>query len=361
MKRNIILLLPYPVLLIAFLLYRQKDLIIYPAPASVIELYSDSDTNPEGKSSKPVSYFSDSAMSVRFTLHDGYGFPYAGIQFFLDSLHNKTVLSGYDCIKLKIRAVYSRSLKFVLHLDYSNKDFPARVYPHRVLEQEVSLEGEYYELSLKDFITPSWWYRKNQITEKEAGPPDFSGIRKFLIQTGVHTPIGKKEIFTVKTVKLSQDTTLFWLCSLGFIAAYYLLFFLINRRKKEDKHQTISYKKLDIPKNPEEEKLFRYLSSNYHDTSLSIEKINRELGIPVTKIPVLIKNRTGISFKQYINTIRIQEAKRLLGETDEQITQISYAVGYNTVTHFNKVFRQMENISPKEYRGRERSPKEIQK
>ena len=56
------------------------------------------------------------------------------------------------------------------------------------------------------------------------------------------------------------------------------------------------------------------------------------------------------TFKQYLNIIRITEAKRLLRETDNQITSCAYNVGYNNIPHFNRTFKQLEGISPKEYR-----------
>ena len=57
-----------------------------------------------------------------------------------------------------------------------------------------------------------------------------------------------------------------------------------------------------------------------------------------------------MTFKQYLNKIRLSEAKRLLKETDRQIADIAYHVGYKNVTHFHRIFKQNEKISPNEYR-----------
>jgi YesN/AraC family two-component response regulator len=72
--------------------------------------------------------------------------------------------------------------------------------------------------------------------------------------------------------------------------------------------------------------------------------------VSASKIPGVLKQKFDLNFKQYLNKIRISEAKRLLVESDNQIVSVAYAVGYNNIPHFNRTFKQMENISPKEYR-----------
>ena len=42
--------------------------------------------------------------------------------------------------------------------------------------------------------------------------------------------------------------------------------------------------------------------------------------------------------------------KRLLRETDRQVMDIAYKVGYGNISHFNRVFKEAENCSPNEYR-----------
>ncbi len=58
----------------------------------------------------------------------------------------------------------------------------------------------------------------------------------------------------------------------------------------------------------------------------------------------------SMNFKQYLNTVRITEAKRLLIDTDHQIVTIAHSVGYNNIPHFNRTFKQVATVSPKVYR-----------
>ncbi len=84
--------------------------------------------------------------------------------------------------------------------------------------------------------------------------------------------------------------------------------------------------------------------------NLSLESTAKEIGISSQKITKVIKEYNDMTFRQYLNMIRVSEAKRLLIETDRQILDIALAVGYNSVNHFNKVFKLLVNCSPKEFR-----------
>lgn len=63
-----------------------------------------------------------------------------------------------------------------------------------------------------------------------------------------------------------------------------------------------------------------------------------------------------MTFVDYLNTIRIQEAEKLLISTSLNITEIATAVGFSTTSYFIKLFRKQKHLSPKQYRkkmGRE--------
>jgi YesN/AraC family two-component response regulator len=58
----------------------------------------------------------------------------------------------------------------------------------------------------------------------------------------------------------------------------------------------------------------------------------------------------GTTFVEYINIIRIKEAKILLKETDSKIIEIAYKVGFNNVTYFNLIFKKITGQTPFEFR-----------
>ena len=60
------------------------------------------------------------------------------------------------------------------------------------------------------------------------------------------------------------------------------------------------------------------------------------------------KNATGKTIIQYLNTTRILHAQRLMLETDYNITQISREVGFSNLTHFNRTFKKITGVAPRE-------------
>ncbi|MGB0713383.1 MAG: helix-turn-helix domain-containing protein [Gammaproteobacteria bacterium] len=63
------------------------------------------------------------------------------------------------------------------------------------------------------------------------------------------------------------------------------------------------------------------------------------------------KKSTGNTFNEFLTRIRISKACEMLSNSDQQITNICYAVGYNNVANFNRRFRRLRSVTPREYRN----------
>jgi len=66
----------------------------------------------------------------------------------------------------------------------------------------------------------------------------------------------------------------------------------------------------------------------------------------------LFKKQLGVTCISYLSRLRIEKAKFLLGNTLYPITQICFDVGFNDLSHFERVFRSIEGIPPSTYRKR---------
>ena len=93
-----------------------------------------------------------------------------------------------------------------------------------------------------------------------------------------------------------------------------------------------------------------YLARNYSDPELTVEKTSRDTHIPVSRVSEILKSVSGIGFRSYLNKIRLNEAKRLLSESQKRISEIGYSVGYSNISHFNRTFKKIVGLSPGEYR-----------
>lgn len=64
----------------------------------------------------------------------------------------------------------------------------------------------------------------------------------------------------------------------------------------------------------------------------------------------LFKQSTGISFKEYLNLVRIEESKRLLVTTEFSIIDIAIGIGFEDQSYFSKVFKRYTGMTPKQFR-----------
>ncbi len=64
----------------------------------------------------------------------------------------------------------------------------------------------------------------------------------------------------------------------------------------------------------------------------------------------LFKRVTGVNFTDYVSRMRIEKAKNLLLNPNVRVGEIAYEVGFQSLTHFNRVFKRILGQSPTEYR-----------
>jgi AraC-like DNA-binding protein len=65
----------------------------------------------------------------------------------------------------------------------------------------------------------------------------------------------------------------------------------------------------------------------------------------------LFKRSTGVNFTEYVSRVRTEKAKNLLLNHNLRISEIAYAVGFQSLTHFNRIFKKITGQSPSEYRA----------
>lgn len=83
---------------------------------------------------------------------------------------------------------------------------------------------------------------------------------------------------------------------------------------------------------------------------ISLEIIATHFGISVRSLNRHFKHATGKTPMQYLQQVRIDNAKELLKNTNLSIAEVAYRVGYPDASYFSALFRKMISLSPKEYR-----------
>lgn len=97
-------------------------------------------------------------------------------------------------------------------------------------------------------------------------------------------------------------------------------------------------------------KLYVVHNANY---KITLEDVAREANMSRYTFCTFFRKQTGMSFFTYLEEYRIGLACRLLHETDWPVSDICYKVGFNNIPHFNRSFKRVVGVSPKEYRKSE--------
>ena len=92
-----------------------------------------------------------------------------------------------------------------------------------------------------------------------------------------------------------------------------------------------------------------YMEANISE-ELSLEQIAKVLNIDSGYFSRIFKKYTGLNFVQYRNSLRLDNAIKLLQETDKSISDIAFDCGFQNIRTFNRVFIQYTSKSPMEFR-----------
>lgn len=97
--------------------------------------------------------------------------------------------------------------------------------------------------------------------------------------------------------------------------------------------------------------IMTYIETNFDDSDLSLEKVAKIFFISQNHVSRVLKNKIGKSYKEYLNDVRMNEAKRLLKNTPMTVLGVANSVGYTDIRAFNRLFKKYTNCTPNEYRA----------
>jgi AraC-like DNA-binding protein/ligand-binding sensor protein len=83
---------------------------------------------------------------------------------------------------------------------------------------------------------------------------------------------------------------------------------------------------------------------------LSLGQVAKAVNTSTFHFCKMFKKATGLNFTDYVSRVRVEKAKNLLLNPNLRISEIAYEVGFQSLTHFNRVFKRINGQSPTEYR-----------
>jgi AraC-like DNA-binding protein len=97
------------------------------------------------------------------------------------------------------------------------------------------------------------------------------------------------------------------------------------------------------------DKIYEYVFQNIQE-GINLKDASKLVFMEPSSFCRYFKKKTGQTFMDYVKSVRIGIAAKLLSETDKPITHICYECGYNNLANFNYYFKVIMNKTPSEYR-----------
>lgn len=98
-------------------------------------------------------------------------------------------------------------------------------------------------------------------------------------------------------------------------------------------------------------KALAYMRANY-EHKMTLTEVAEHTYVSQWHLSKLLNRHTGQSFSELMNSIRIEEAKKLLADPSLRIGDVAEQVGFLDMAHFSRVFKKITGISANEYRNR---------
>lgn len=358
-KNKIYLLVPAIIILIFFISIRDNKLVIYPG-ISTDKIIAFDDHEGNGNSRVDCFTIDTSGITLQYVLQDKILYPYTGFKLILkqDSVYKN--LSGYDYFSIDLSLKDQQDLIVCIHTIIPGFTDESKVLSYRYMEKSFNCKQskEHFTIPLKSFITPTWWYVLNKFPDDSLKTETFKNAAEIIVENGYNSPVDKSFNFTLKELSFQKSIYKRAILASAAIICWFLLYGFLyfiykSQLDRVQKRVIISYEPLKVSNDSDDclNRILTFIAKEYKNPELTVNQIACEVGILPARVTQILREKKNCSYKQYLNAIRLAEAKRLLLETDRNIVDISLKVGYNNVTHFNRIFKETEGVSPRQFRS----------
>ncbi len=160
-------------------------------------------------------------------------------------------------------------------------------------------------------------------------------------------------LFSKETAEKLKDRILNLSKTKGFESFIEMMYILNDLAESENQTYLSSY---SIEKETFDEKdrmkiIHDYVHGNY-EKKIMLEDISNLVNMSIVTFNRFIKKRTGKTFINYLNEIRVGYAARCLIEKDKTVSEIAFDTGFNNIANFNKVFKAFHNSTPSNFKAK---------
>lgn len=312
-----------------------------------LKAYPHADESTGGNSTVDSFTFNENGCSFNYTLRDGVKYPNADINLYNDS--GWLDFTNYHFLEITIDSIspFQQYIQISCGIDgHQMKDLPIESMPLRHL-----LNGKKgtYQIPLSAFKVPEWWkteFGKNvKINWKK--------IKGISIGNADHGNLNTQQHVALSNLRITRNMPYFALVYLAIIVAIPLLgicgikiYYLLQLKEVYIKDLKIeSTQVVDCSS-----RIFSMIEKHYTNPELSQKLLARMCGVSPNYITHIVKIEKKKGYRDYINSLRLDRAQKMLIETDTSITTIAIDAGYNYPTTFNRIFKNEVGMSPTAFR-----------
>lgn len=95
---------------------------------------------------------------------------------------------------------------------------------------------------------------------------------------------------------------------------------------------------------------YEYVYAHLNE-EITLEAVSQSAGMSSAAFSRYFKRMTGRNLSHFIGELRISQACKHLRETQLGVSEVAYEVGFGSLSNFNRLFKQLKGVSPREWRG----------
>jgi AraC-like DNA-binding protein len=305
-------------------------------------------------------------VSFDFSLSKEPQYPYVTLGLtFDDAAHPEKLLDWleYSSILLRVKCRPDNILSFVLYSyeEQLTKFSDITTFRPAITFFSCNQEWQDVRVNLHKLDTPEWWLRQHNLNLSHRDY-HLNQVRGFSIASSIESPVDTQSGVTIEAITLEgRNWSLIYVAiALGVVIwvgiSYWCFAAFFSMRKNTLLPHSIAplaYQQITTEPKYERDKskVLDYLASAYSNPQLSVDTSVDTLGINRAKINDILREATGLTFTGYLNKLRLTEATRLLSEKHMGVAETAFAVGYGSISYFNRVFKKEYGCAPSSYKN----------
>lgn len=290
-------------------------------------------------------------------LHGSFSFLYGPLlYFYMLSVFNKpisTLKICYHCIPFFIGFAFNIIIVFIA---VTNPVFPKIIQLSNFIVMLLLMPSFFgYSIYCLRYIRLTQLDASKIFTLKISIVKIIGGV---YFSLGILTTLGL--IFLALKIEMMINLRFVYYCLMLFIFVYvihirFAIFFeiqkLVIELKNEEKYKNYELKSDDMNEIINAIQSYFKTRKSHLDAEFNLDKLSSDLHISKVKITQSLNVELKTNFYQYINSLRVEEAKRLIDKKqDANFVTIGYESGFKNKSTFYKYFKQITGVTPSDYK-----------